>query len=81
MPMFTRAKGVTNLVHDISGEVGVAESDDAIFDESPALVEILSGADLLLQAGGQERQQQRPHLHPTTGWGHRGWVMSVADGP
>ena len=78
MPMFTGAQGGTYLVHDISGEVSIAESDDAIFDEAPALIEILPGADLLLQAGRQERQQQRPHLHPTTGWG---WVMSVADGP
>ena len=41
-----------DLVHDISGEVCVAESDDAILDEAPALVEVLSGADLLLEAGG-----------------------------
>ena len=46
------------MVHDVPGEVGVAESDDAVFDEAPALVEVLSGADLLLQAGGQEGQQQ-----------------------
>ena len=46
-----------HLVHDISGEVGVAESDDAILDEAATLVEVLARADLLLQAGRQECQQ------------------------
>lgn len=31
-----------NLVHDVSGEVSVAEGDDAIFDQAPALVKILA---------------------------------------
>ena len=30
------------LVHDVSGKVCVAESDDAILDEAPTLVEILA---------------------------------------
>ena len=51
-----------DLVHDVSGEVGVAEGDDSILDQAPALVEVSAGADLLLQAGWQERQQQGPHL-------------------
>lgn len=41
-----------HLVHDVSGEVCVAEGDDAVLNEAPALVEVLSGADLLLKAGG-----------------------------
>lgn len=41
-----------DLVHDVSGEVCIAEGDDAILDQTPTLVEVLAGADLLLQACG-----------------------------
>lgn len=39
---------VPDLVHDISGEVSVAEGDDAILNQPPTLVEVFSRADLLL---------------------------------
>ena len=41
-----------DLVHDVSGEVCVAEGDDAVLDQTPTLVEVLARADLLLQACG-----------------------------
>lgn len=41
-----------DLIHDVSGEVCVAERDDAVLDQTPTLVEVLAGADLLLQACG-----------------------------
>ena len=47
-----------HLVHDVSGEVCIAEGNDAVLDQAPALVEVLARADLLLQACRQEGQQQ-----------------------
>lgn len=40
--------GVADLVHDVSGEVCVAEGDDTVLDQAATLVEVLAGADLLL---------------------------------
>ena len=65
-----------DLVHDVSGEVCVAEGDDAVLDQTPTLVEVLAGADLLLQACGQECQQQGPNLQA---W-HEYEVLPVLNG-